>query len=176
MLRPAQAARDEGAAAADSSWVGPLYLAPEDANYAGEEWDATELENGDLLAVLRTATYDPSGKLLSQERRQCLLTRQGETWKPGPVIPALFPHSGMPELLMTREGVLLHIAANGIWWTADRGSTWTKLDMPGTAYYPCALQREDGTILVVSHVGSDDPYGKVDQSIVLDTFRIRVKH
>ena len=173
---PASAsAKESNALPAGLTWTGPLYIAPEGARYAGEEWDAAELENGDLLAVLRTASFDSSGKFLSQERRQCLLTRQGQTWTPGPIVPAPFPHSGMPELLMTREGVLLHIAANGIWWTVDRGATWTKLDMPGTAYYPCALQREDGTILVVSHIGSDDPYGKVDQSIVLDVFRLKVK-
>jgi hypothetical protein len=144
-------------------------------NYAGEEWDAAELENGDLLGVLRTATYDPSGNLLSQERRQCLLSKQGQTWKPGPVHRAPFAHSGQPELLETREGVLLHIAANGIWWTADRGANWTKLEVPGTAYYPSAVQLKNGVILVVSHVGSDDAYGKVDQSIVLDTFRITLE-
>ena len=57
---------------------------------------------------------------------------------------------------------------------ADRGATWTKLDVPGTAYYPCATRMDDGTVMVVSHVGSDDPYGKADQSIVLDSFRLVV--
>jgi hypothetical protein len=173
-LRTTQGAGKEEAASG-ISWVGPLYLAAEDVNYAGEEWDAAELENGDLLGILRTATYDPSGNLLSQERRQCLLSKQGQTWKPGPVHRAPFAHSGQPELLETREGVLLHIAANGIWWTADRGANWTKLKVPGTAYYPSAVQLENGVILVVSHVGSDDAYGKVDQSIVLDTFRLTVE-
>ena len=46
--------------------------------------------------------------------------------------------------------------------------------MPGTAYYPCALQLDGGEILVVSHAGSDDPYGKVDRSILLDSFRLSV--
>ena len=46
--------------------------------------------------------------------------------------------------------------------------------MPGTAYYPSAVELDDGEILVVSHIGSDDPYGKADQSIVLDTFRLSV--
>lgn len=156
------------------AWSAPVYLAPADVRYAGEEWDAAELPNGDLLAVLRTATYDPAGKCLSQERRQCLLTRHGATWEPGDITEAPFAHSGHPELLVSREGPILHIASNGIWWTADRGAGWTRLDVPGTAYYPCATQLEDGTILVVSHVGSDDPYGQGDQSIVLDSFRLSV--
>jgi hypothetical protein len=156
------------------SWTGPLAIAPEGVRYAGEEWDAAELDSGDLLAVLRTATYDAAGSTSSQERRQAILAKRGPTWEPGPISAAPFPHSGQPELLAAREGVILHIASDGIWWTADRGATWTRLDMPGTAYYPCALQLDDGEILVVSHVGSDDPYGKVDQSIVLDSFRLSV--
>lgn len=156
------------------SWSGPLAIAPEGVNYAGEEWDAAEIENGDLLAVLRTATYDAAGNTLSQERRQTILAKRGSTWEPGPISAAPFPHSGHPELLVAREGIILHIASNGIWWTADRGTTWTKLDMLGTAYYPCSLQLDDGEILVVSHIGSDDAYGKVDQSIVLDAFRLSV--
>lgn len=156
-------------------WEEPIYLAPDKTNAAGEEWDFAELENGDLLAVLRVAVFEPSGKLLRQERRQCLLVKQGRAWRPGSVAVAPFPHSGHPELLMTREGVLLHIAANGIWGTIDRGATWKKLNSSGTAYYPNAVQLKNGVILVVSHVGSDDPYGKIDQSIVLDAFRIAVK-
>jgi hypothetical protein len=100
---------------------------------------------------------------------------RGDTWEPGPLEPAPFPHSGQPELLAAREGVVLHIASNGVWWTADRGVTWTKLDIPGTAYYPSAVQLTDGTIVVLSHVGSDDPYGKGDQSIVVDRFRLKAK-
>ncbi len=161
--------------AAETRWIGPLYLAPPEVNFAGEEWDAAELENGDLLAIMRTASWAPDGKLIGQERRQCILAKRGQTWEPGTIVRDPFPHSGMPELLVTREGVILHIAANGIWWTADRGTTWTKLNIPATSYYPCAVQRADGTILVVSHVGSDDPYGKVDQSIVMDTFKLKVK-
>jgi hypothetical protein len=90
------------------------------------------------------------------------------------VKPAPFPHSGHPELLATREGVVLHIATNGTWWTADRGEHWTKLDVPGTPYYPRSVQRDDGAIMVVGHVGSDDAYGAVDQAIVMDTYRLVV--
>ncbi len=160
---------------ANLTWIGPLYLTAVNANFIGEEWDAVELESGDLLGVMRTASFDAKGKFLRQERRQCLLTKQGSTWVPGAIAPAPFPHSGHPELLQTREGVTLHIASNGISWTSDRGATWTKLPAPGTAYYPSAIQTDDGAILVVSHVGSDDPYGKVDQSIILDVFRISVQ-
>lgn len=144
-------------------WADPLYIAPR--GVSTEEWDVAELDNGDLLAVFRTN---------DRKRCQSLLVKHGETWEPSPLQETPFPHSGQPELLVTREGIILHIASNGIWWTVDRGTTWTKSDVPGSNYYPSAVQINDGIILVVSHVGSDDLYGKVDQSIVLDTFRLVV--
>ncbi|HOX39253.1 MAG TPA: sialidase family protein [Candidatus Brocadiia bacterium] len=161
-------------------WSEPIYAGPPNAGYGGEEFDTAELDNGDLLAVYRTASYDKDGKTLSQERRQNLFIKEGDSWEPTPIVPAPFPHSGHPELLATREGPILHIAQNGIWWAAGSGAQpsgarWTKLDVSGSAYYPHAVQLNDGTIMVVSHVGSDDPYGKVDQSIVMDTFRLEVR-
>ena len=76
---------------------------------------------------------------------------------------------------MTKEGVVLHIATSGIHWTADIGKTWHKLNVPGSAYYPRSLQVADGTIYIFAHVGHDDYFGRVDQSIVMDTFRLNVK-
>lgn len=81
-------------------------------------------------------------------------------------------HSGYPAVLRTRDGVILHLATSGVHWTVDLGKTWTRLDIPGTPYYPKALERPDGAIVVLGHVGSDDPYGTVDQSIKQQTFRL----
>jgi hypothetical protein len=157
------------------TWSEPLYVAPGVADCACEEWDAAELPNGDLLAVFRAITYDGAGRAVQQDRRQSILTRTGDTWQPGPVGPTPFPHSGHPELLLTREGVILHVAPSGVHWTADRGATWTALACPGSGYYPHAAQLADGTILVAAHIGNDDPYGKTDQAIVLDRFRLTVE-
>jgi hypothetical protein len=160
--------------AAGKSWGEPLYVADGPGN-ACEEWDTAELENGDLLAVLRAITYDAAGRCTNQDRRQSILTKKGDTWTPGAIGPTPFPHDGHPELLKTREGIILHVAPSGISWTADRGATWTKLDSPGTGYYPHATQLEDGTILAVGHIGSDDPYGKTDQAIVMNRLRVEVR-
>lgn len=151
-------------------WSRPLYVMPENAGCAGEEFDVAELPNGDLLAVYRVAV---AGKPV-EERRQNVLTKKGSAWDPTPIVEAPFPHSGHPELLAAHEGVVLHIATNGTWWTRDRGAHWEKLDVPGSAYYPRSVQLDDGTIMVVGHIGSDDAYGAVDQSIVMDTYRILV--
>ena len=82
-----------------------------------------------------------------------------------------------PCELMTNEGVILDLASNGTdHWSADNGQTWHTLLVNGqplsTFYYPQAVQAADGTIVVVSHVGNDDAYGTVDQSIICQTFRL----
>ena len=149
------------------TWTGPLSatLADQRGGWT-EEFDVAELTNGDLLCVFRRAN--------DAKRWQSTLKKSGDTWiaqQAGP--SSVLPHSGHPELLATREGPILHVATSGIHWTSDAGQTWHKLDVPGTAYYPRSLQTNDGRIFVVGHVGSDDAYGKVDQSIVMDTFRLK---
>jgi len=152
-----------------------------------EESDFCELANGDLFWVHRVEHYPaqsvnvpPPARPIAErvpdgysDRMQSLLTHQGDTWEPGPAAPAPFPHSGFPCVLLTREGVILHLATDGIHWTADVGEAWTRLSIPGTGYYPCAMQLPDGTIICMGHVGGDDVYGSVDQSIVQQTFRLK---
>jgi hypothetical protein len=153
------------------TWKGPIPVVPAEhrANWGGEELDAAELPGGDLLCVFRRADPDKGGR---ETRWQGVLKKSGDTWTPGEVGPAPFPHSGHPELLATREGPILHVATSGIHWTCDAAKTWHQLDVPGTAYYARAVQAADGRILVFGHVGGDDAYGKADQSIVMDSFRL----
>jgi len=141
-----------------------------------DEWDSAELADGKFLCVFRRG--DPkSGK---EARWQGLLERKGESWTIEKYHPAPFAHSGHPELLATREGVVLHIATDGAYWTADAGKSWQRLAVKGLSreyrsnYYPRSFQADDGRIYVFSHQGSDDPYGKTDQAIVMDTFRLRI--
>ena len=138
-----------------------------------EESDFAELDSGDLLFVHRTEHFDGE-KYLGSDRWQGLVRRAGRNWEVPAPSKAPFPHSGFPVLLKTKAGLVLHIATDGIWWTADAGTHWKKLDAPGSPYYPCATELPDGTILVVGHVGADDVYGVRDQSIVQQTFRLQV--
>jgi hypothetical protein len=156
---------------AGRSWSPPLDVVPPEhrIHWGGEEFDAAELPGGDLLCVFRRA--DPKNPR-REVRWQGRLSRQGDTWVPRDVGPAPFPHSGHPELLATREGPILHLATSGIHWTNDGGRSWHKLNIPGTTYYPRSVQARDGTVHVFGHVGGDDPYGRVDQSIVMDRFRL----
>jgi hypothetical protein len=156
---------------AGKTWSEPIPVVPNEyrGHWGGEEYDAAELPNGDLLCVFRRRVPE----LKAEARWQGLLKKSGDTWTVGAVGPAPFPHSGHPELLATKEGPILHIATDGIRYTTDAGKTWQKLDLPGTAYYPHAAQAKDGHIFVFGHVGSDDAYGKTDQSIVMDSFLLR---
>ena len=150
---------------AGSHWQGPIAAVPaEQRGGWTEEFDVAELANGDLMCIYRR---DSDAK-----RWQGLLKKSDDTWVAQPAAASPLPHSGQPELLATREGPILHVATNGIHWTTDAGATWNQFELPGTAYYPRSIQGGDGTIFVVGHVGGDDAYGKADQSIVMDRFKI----
>ena len=157
------------------TWQGPISVVPAEYRdrWGGEEYDVAELPNGELQCVFRRPSWDEASQAFGKEVRwQGLLEVDGETWKPGDVGPAPFPHSGHPDLLATREGVVLHLATSGVHWTADAGGTWHELDVPFTGYYPRAEQGSDGAIYVFWHVGGDNAYGAVDQSIGMDRFRL----
>ncbi len=171
---------DEG-----KSWQPQSIDLPAEATGAGvwNEWDSAELSGGDLLCVFRRT--DPQNKT-KQVRWQGILRRapdQGklDTWKLTDYRPAPFEHSGHPELLATREGVVLHIATTGTHWTNDAGTIWHPLTFTDrnepyrSRYYPRSLQTGDGRIFVFSHVGADNAYGQVDQAIVMDTFTLRAE-
>ncbi len=152
------------------TWSKPIPAVPEEfrSTWRCEEYDAAELPNGDLLCVYRRP--EPGG-----ERHvlwQGVLKKAGATWTPLSAGPSPLQMAGHPELIATREGVVLFLAPSGVSWTDDAGKSWHSLGLPGTGYYPRSVQCADGRILVLGHIGSDDPYGKVDQSIVMDEFRI----
>jgi hypothetical protein len=147
------------------SWQGPIPAIPKDQRGGWtEEFDAAELANGDLLCLFRRAD--------DAKRWQGVLNKTQTTWVATKIAPSVLPHSGQPELLATREGPILHVATSGIHWTTDSGQTWTSLQVPGTAYYPRSVQTADDRILIFGHVGSDDAYGKSDQSVVMDSLRL----
>ena len=159
------------------TWCGPIDVVQGEHRdtWGGEEYDVAELPDGDLLCVFRRMSYDAQRKTFGNEVRwQGVLRRDGDSFLPGSVGPAPFPHSGHPELLATQEGVVLHLATSGVHWTADAGRRWHQLNVPGTGYYPRSVQARDGWIYVFWHVGGDNAYGAVDQSIGMDRFRLDV--
>jgi hypothetical protein len=152
------------------TWGKPVVLMPASVG-ACEESDFCELPNGDLFFVHRAVHY---GKDPLQTRMQSIVAKHGKDFIPGPPEESSLPHSGYPVIMYIKEGIILHFATDGIKWTADLGKTWTPLDIPGTAYYPKAVRVKEGKFVVVGHIGSDDQYGTVDQSIKEQTFRLKV--
>jgi hypothetical protein len=156
------------------TWQDGLTQPPDVGYLPGEEWDTAELPNGDLVALMRT--YKAPGNS-TEVRKQALLKKDGEGWVMTRVADAPFPPSGHPELLATQEGPVLSIATTGIDYTKD-GVHWQALRFSPkfdykSNYYPRAVQTDDGVIHVFSHVGGDDPYGGVDQSITSDQFQLQ---
>jgi hypothetical protein len=160
------------------TWVRHHVTTAEHRGVVWDEWDQAELPSGDLLAMFRRG--DPKNRN-REVRWQGLLRKKGDSWVLEKFRPAVFPHSGHPDLLATREGIVLHFATSGVHWTADGGETWHPLEGTGprggykTRYYPRGIQTDDGRIYVFAHNGWDNKYGEVDQSIVLDTFRLAPK-
>ncbi len=215
--------RDQG-----RTWSAPVILMPTDQGVC-EESDFCELPSGDLFWVHRVEHYPltppvqlpPGGAALIpsadnnspgpgySDRYQSIVYKSGDTWLPGPATLAPFPHSGFPCVLYTKEGLVVHLATDGIYWTATTGkpwmtmpiprnqyteywldhggaayssrwlnhtlAAWVRLSIPGTKYYPRALQLADGKIICMGHVGSDNVYGTMNQSIVEQSFRLKVK-
>jgi photosystem II stability/assembly factor-like uncharacterized protein len=176
------------------TWSAPIVLMPTDQGVC-EESDFCELPNGDLFWVHRVEHYTPAPPVPLppgavpiipspdnnypapeySDRYQSIVFRRGDGWEPGPATPAPFHHSGFPCVLFTKEGLILHFATDGIYWTADTGKTWTRLPIPGTVYYPQAVQLKSGKIICIGHVGGDNVYGTVNQTIVEQSFRLEVK-
>jgi hypothetical protein len=153
------------------TWRNGLKIPADVGPLPGLEWDTGELRSGDLAAMMRTTE---NGR---QVRKQGLLKREGDGFVLTRVKLSATPPSGHPELLATREGPVLDIATTGVAYTRD-GLSWRRLRFPRgqkytSNYYPRSIQTRDGVVHVFGHVGYDNPYGKVDQSITMDTFRLR---
>lgn len=157
------------------TWGAGIPLAPL-ANAACEESDFVELASGDLLWVHRAQHWGADGSFGAQGRSQNITRKVGNTFVSDSPTACPLPPGGFPCDLMTKEGVILDLGLRGSHWSDDQGHTWHDLIVDGrelcTPYYPQAVQTDDGTIVVVGHVGSDDSYGTVNQSIVMQTFRL----
>lgn len=157
------------------TWGAPITLVPLSAAVC-EESDFVELPSGDLFWMHRAQQWGADGSFGAQSRVQNYLRKSGQTFvADSPTVP-FSGGQGFPCELLTREGVLLDLDFTGSHWSADNGQTWHNLMAGGqqlrTPYYPQAVQTADGTIVIAGHLGGDNVYGTVDQSIVMQSFRI----
>lgn len=156
------------------------------------EWDIAELYDGNLLAVMRT------GERGHPVRMQVILDKTDDTittntgsksdggWRMQ--TPALTPPSFAqtagpqhPDLVNIEygpaRGGILHIADEGIHYTADGGQTWAKLTFARgwtPHYYPNAVQAPGGNIYIFSHAGSDENYTTdANKPVYADVIRLQ---
>lgn len=140
------------------------------------EWDVAELYDGDLLAVMRTRDGDRAVRkqVILAKTDDTITTNTGTTsdggWRMGTsqLTPPGFAQTDGPQHpdLVSIEygparGGILHIADEGIDYTADGGETWTKLTFARgwtPHYYPNAIQAPGGNIYIFSHAGADEAY------------------
>lgn len=168
---------DEG-----KTWSEPVVVDPHDRGLVGhDESDCVEWPDGDLLFIHRIGVHKRASELEAdvkfdhQKLVQTIATPSGAEWKVSGRQDVPIPITGAPYLLWLKEGVAMCVGGDGYWWTADKGKRWQKLSLPGPGYYPQAVQLADGEILCTAHVGGDNTFGSVDQSIVLCRFRLEIR-
>ena len=157
-------------------WGPPIPTLPLAAGMC-EESDFVELPNGDLFFMHR-ADLPGIGRHV-----QSLVTRNKDgSFTPQPPTTT-FPNGQFPCLVLTRDGVLLHLQQTSSRVSVDFGATWNLLNLADgtpftTHYYPRAVQAADGTIVVTSHNSGDDAYmptprsKATDEAIWAQTFRL----
>ena len=130
-----------------------------------EEFDVAELANGDLLCVFRRAS--------DAKRWQGMLKKSGrhlDRPEGRPVGPAAQRPAGT-----ARHARRADSARRDQRHSLDqrrRARPGTSSTCPARPTIPAPCRPTDGRIFVFGHVGGDDAYGKVDQSIVMDSFRL----
>jgi len=156
------------------SFSGPHYVLP---GIGAHEYDALELENGELLFLAGDVQATPAGRQL--------VRREGEHFLNGPMLPIRRgapsdpqrnPQGGfIPETAAALPGDLLVGARRNKPYSVSRdlGANWYELpDLPVSLYQPYLMRLPDGRIANFGHQGGDDPVGKSRMFIGADFFRV----
>ena len=92
-----------------------------------EESDFVELPGGNLFFMHRLQHYDANGNYVSQDRKQSLVIKSGNTFVPQtPTVP-FSGGQGFPCELLTREGILLDLCLSRV---PLVGRLWSDLAQP----------------------------------------------
>ena len=156
------------------AFSGPHYVLP---GIGAHEYDAAELENGELLFVAGDVQATPVGRQL--------VRRDGDRFLNGPMLPIRRgappepekdPQGGfVPETLVALPGDLLVGARRNKPYSVshDLGANWYELpELPVSLYQPYFLALPDGTAANFGHQGGDDPVGRSKMFIGADFFRV----
>jgi hypothetical protein len=128
---------------------------------SGEPFEPSvvQLKNGNILVVVRLhrlASFGGEGLpwrqwILDPTPNGFRVVSQGPCQSDVPLGP-----TGHPELLYTRDGILLGVRSDGLWASLDDGKYWEKVDNQYLGYYPQGIELDDGSLLIVGHLGGDN--------------------
>ena len=164
------------------SWSQPLLLIKGIETMTNDEPEAVELENGDILVVIRHANATrPENDGLYMNCGQIVVKKTPTGWQPGEHQLTDMGFRGFPALLRTRENIL--ICAGSVQqfnFSVDNGRTWSQTGaMSDPQYsrmnhYPILKELADGRIISVYHYGNHWPFPPpVDEWIHSTTFSIQ---
>jgi hypothetical protein len=148
------------------TWSGPLLLARGIPARTNDEPEAVELENGDLLVVLRHANLTvKENEGLYMNCGQILVKRTPAGWDVGELVPTIMGFRGFPALLRTRDNIIICAGSTQQFnFSVDNGRTWSKTGSitdprhKRMNHYPILTELPDGRVLSVYHYGNHWPY------------------
>jgi hypothetical protein len=147
------------------TWSEPLLLDKGTETMTQDEPEVVELENGDLLVVIRHANVTlPEDKGLYMNCGQIVVKKTPTGWQPGEHKLTNMGFRGFPALLRTRENILICTGSCQSYnFSIDNGQTWSETgriyqpDYPGN-HYPVLKELPDGRIISVYHYGNHWPF------------------
>lgn len=160
------------------SWSEPLVLAMGTPTLSIEEPNVAELDNGDLLVILRHSNPSKTGTLeVYCNCGQIIVKKIDDKWVAGPLMSTPMRFRGMPVVLRTRDGILI-CAGSGTQYnfSVDEGKTWSDTQISidpmynRNSHYPVLMELPDGRIMTIYHMGNDWPYPPPEDQWIHATF------
>lgn len=148
------------------SWSKQILIAKGTPTLSMEEPAVAELENGDLLVILRHTNPSKAGSNDVYVNCGQIIVRKVEgKWIPGPLMRTHLGFRGMPALLRTRDGVLICAGSgNQFNFSVDDGKNWSATQVSADPaynrhnHYPVMVELSDGHVMSIYHLGNDLPY------------------
>jgi|GEM_PF-5632786 len=163
------------------TWSEPLLLINGIETMSQDEPEAVELENGDILVVLRHANLTrPADDGLYMNCGQLVVKKTPTGWQPGEHQMTNMGFRGFPALLRTSDNILICTGSGQQYnFSIDDGQTWSQTgcitdpQYSSPNHYPILKELPDGRIISIYHYGNHWPYPPpVDEWIHATSFEL----
>jgi hypothetical protein len=153
------------------TWPRPLLMIKGIETMTNEEPEALELENGDLLVVVRHSNPTrPDNDGLYMNCGRIIVKKTPTGWEPGEHQLTPMGFCGFPALLRTHDNILICAGSNQQYsFSIDNGRTWSQTgrvvdpQYPRRNHYPILKELPDGRIISVYHYGNHWPFPPPDE-------------